>query len=84
MGRNISRVKKAISIVLQYLPYYLKNPLYRYFLGYQIGKDVKIGRTIIFAKKVIIHDHVRIGDGNYFMNIPLIEIKSFSTIGNDN
>jgi len=61
------KFKKYVLVLIKYVPFSsIKIQLYRTLLGYCIGKDVKIGRSMINCKKVTIGDGVYIADNNVF------------------
>lgn len=63
--------------LIKYIPSYsIKNFFYRVLLGYSIGKNVRIGKSIINCKKVHIGNNVFIADNNIFSCSEVI-------IGND-
>jgi acetyltransferase-like isoleucine patch superfamily enzyme len=84
LARLKSKLRKAISLVLVFLPSCMKVAGYRFFLGYEIGKDVKIGRSWIYVQRLEIEEHVRIGHRNTVLNVPYVRIGAYSTIGDDN
>jgi hypothetical protein len=67
-------VKKIILLLSVILPNFIKIFIYRRILGWQIGKKVKIGLSLIDAEKVIIKDNVRIGHFNSFRRLKKLEL----------
>jgi acetyltransferase-like isoleucine patch superfamily enzyme len=77
-------LKKVILRWLVFLPSPLKIPIYRFLYHYQIGRNVRIGKSFIKVDTLFIDNNVIIGDNNRFENIPEVHIGAYSTIGNDN
>ena len=63
------------------LPSNVKIPIYRAAFGYQIGRDVHIGLTLIRVGKLSIGDHVRIGSFIRLKDVPEVIIGSYCVIG---
>ncbi|MBF4492875.1 hypothetical protein IR010_10015 [Flavobacterium sp. MR2016-29] len=58
-------IKSVILKIIKYLPFNsFKVFLLKKVLHYEIGKNVKIGRTLINCKRVVIGDNVYIADNN--------------------
>lgn len=66
------------------LPSFLKRPCYRLFYGYQIGKRVRIGVSIIDAQECEIADDVLIGHLNLVLGVKKISIGDHTKIGHLN
>jgi acetyltransferase-like isoleucine patch superfamily enzyme len=66
------------------LPGLLKKPLYRWFFGYRIGKQVMIGFTIVDAEKCEIHDGAKIGHLNLIIGVKYLRIGEQTRIGHLN
>jgi acetyltransferase-like isoleucine patch superfamily enzyme len=81
MGRKI---KLLFLFLLAFLPSFLKCPLYRLFLGYKIGSNVKIGFSIIDVEKCEIQDDVRIGHLNLLTSTKQLFIGDHTRIGHLN
>ncbi len=78
-------LRLVCALCLAALPSFLKNPLYRRFLGYQIGRDVRIGFSpFIGVRRCHIGDHTRIGSFNLFTQVQNLEIGEYVRIGNLN
>src|ERR1043166_280936 len=60
------KLRIAGSLLLAALPMPIARVCYRWFFGYQIGKRVRIGLSIIDVGKCEIGDDVRIGHFNVF------------------
>jgi acetyltransferase-like isoleucine patch superfamily enzyme len=67
-----------------FLPQFLKKIVYRFFYGYKIGKNVKIGFSILDAKSLTIADNVKVGHLNLFIQINEISIGEHTRIGHIN
>ena len=66
------------------LPSFLKCSCYRLFLGYRIGKRVRIGLSIIDAKECRIDDDVHIGHLNLIVRVKKLAIDDHVRIGHLN
>jgi len=80
IGKSRLIVKGCIAL----LPSGLKRFLYRHLFGYKIGKRVRIGVSIIDAKKCVIDDDVQIGHLNLFIGTKEVSIGEHSRIGHLN
>lgn len=78
------KFKLAALAVIAVLPSFVKRPLYRLFFGYKIGKRVKIGLTIISARRCTIEDDVVIGHLNLFIGTENLTIGEYARIGHLN
>ncbi len=79
-----SKFKLLVLLGIAVLPSFLKRPLYRLFFGYQIGKRVRIGFSIIDAKECAIDDDVSIGHLNALVGIKKLSIGDHARIGHLN
>jgi len=77
-----SRIAVLASIAL--LPSFLKRPCYRLFFGYQIGKRVRVGLSIIDARECRIEDDVQIGHLNLMVRVEKLELGDHVRIGHLN
>jgi acetyltransferase-like isoleucine patch superfamily enzyme len=66
------------------LPSFLKRPCYRLFFGYQIGKRVRIGLSVIDAGECRIDDDVQIGHLNLIVRVKKLGIGEHVRIGHLN
>ena len=66
------------------LPSFLKRSCYRLFFGYQIGKRVRIGVSIIDARECRIDDDVKIGHFNLMVRLKKLGIDDHVRIGHLN
>jgi acetyltransferase-like isoleucine patch superfamily enzyme len=66
------------------LPSFLKRAFYRLFFGYQIGKRVRIGLSIIDVSDCRIDDDVQIGHLNLIIRVKRLEINDHVRIGHLN
>lgn len=74
------RLFLAVSIAI--LPSWIKNSLYRWLFGYQIGKGVRIGFSpFVGVRRCRIGDRTRIGSLNLFTQIEELSIGTAVQIG---
>jgi acetyltransferase-like isoleucine patch superfamily enzyme len=78
------KLMTLVNLILIVMPNPVKIFLYRNFLGWQIGSEVKIGFSYLDSKKVVIHDGARIGHFNVFRNLKELHISSECYIANFN
>src|SRR5215813_412234 len=79
-----SRSRLLVLAVLAILPSFLKRPLYRLFFGYKIGKQVRIGLSLIDAHQCTIEDDVQIGHLNVITRVEKLTIRDHVRIGHLN
>ena len=84
MKKNLSKFNFFCHGILALLPSILKIPLYRLFCGYQIGRGVSIGFSIIAVDNCRIDDAVRIGHLNLFLKTKDLKIGEHTKIGHLN
>ncbi len=77
-------MKRIVAGIIALLPSRLTPIVLRVLLGYNIGKDVKIGLSIIDVKSCRIGNGVRIGHGNLFIETDQLEIGNGVKIGHLN
>lgn len=82
--RKTSKFRLAMLALIALLPSFLKRPCYRLFYGYQIGKRVHIGVSIIDAQECEIADDVLIGHLNLVLGVKKISIGDHTKIGHLN
>lgn len=82
--RRTNRLRLLTLAVIAICPTFIKKPLYRICFGYQIGKGVRIGLSIIDARKCSIDDNVSIGHLNVFTQIESLTIGDHVRIGHLN
>lgn len=82
--QKTSRSRLLVLAFCAVLPSFLKRPLYRLFFGYQIGKRVQIGISIIDAGECRIDDDVTIGHLNVITRVQKLVIKDHVRIGHLN
>ena len=75
------RVRILILVLISLLPSGIKRLVYRSLFGYQIGKRVKIGISIIDCNRLIIDDDAKIGHGTIFWRCDEVKIGSRVVIG---
>lgn len=73
-----------VLAIVALFPSFLKRPIYRFCFGYQIGKRVRIGVSIIDAKECLIEDDVKIGHLNIVIRVKKLEIGDHVKIGHLN
>lgn len=78
------KIRFLIKAVLAVFPSFVKRPAYRLLFGYQIGKRVKIGISIIDVTRCSIEDDVSIGHLNLFVATDRLRIGDHSRIGHMN
>jgi acetyltransferase-like isoleucine patch superfamily enzyme len=74
-------MKKLIAILILPLPSFLKVLLMRHLLGYQIGRGVRIGLSLVMTEQAEIGDRVRIGHFNLIARMKHLKLGSDCTIG---
>lgn len=79
-----SKLKLISLLLIAFLPSFLKRPLYRLFFGYKIGKNVRIGFSIIDVDECVIEDDVSIGHLNAFVGSKKLSIGDHARIGHLN
>lgn len=79
-----SKFRLAALAFVGLLPGFLKRPLYRWFFGYQIGKRVRIGFSIIDAAVCHLADDVSIGHLNVVIGVKKIVLSDHVRIGHLN
>ena len=73
-----------ILFLVALLPSFLKRPLYRLFFGYQIGRRVRIGVSLIDARQCSMADDAGIGHLNLFIGVKKLQIGDHVRIGHLN
>lgn len=79
-----SKSRLFVLAICAVLPSFLKRPIYRLFFGYEIGKRVRIGLSIIDAGECRIDDDVQIGHFNVVTRVHKLVIKDHVRIGHLN
>src|SRR5438128_782841 len=82
--QRLSKSRLTLLAGVALLPSFLKRPCYRLFFGYQIGKRVRIGLSIIYARECRIEDDVQIGHLNLIVRVKKLEISDHVRIGHLN
>lgn len=67
-----------------FLPSFAKKLFYRIVLGYEIGKNVKVGLSIIDAERCTILNDVHVGHLNLFIGSKVLSIGDHARIGHLN
>jgi acetyltransferase-like isoleucine patch superfamily enzyme len=81
---RISTARFTLLAFIAVLPSFLKRSCYRLFFGYQIGKRVRVGLSIIDAKDCRIGDNVQIGHLNLIVRVKKLEMGDHVRIGHLN
>lgn len=71
-------------VLVALLPNFLKSACYRTFFGYQIGRHVRLGLSLIDSAECVIEDNVRIGHFNLVIGVRKLEIGEHVRIGHLN
>jgi acetyltransferase-like isoleucine patch superfamily enzyme len=79
-----SKFRLLVLVLLALLPSFLKCPCYRLFLGYKIGRRVRLGFSIIDARECRIADDVRIGHFNLVLGVGKFIVGDHVRIGHLN
>jgi acetyltransferase-like isoleucine patch superfamily enzyme len=79
-----SKFRLFVLACVAVLPSFLKRPCYRLFFGYQIGKRVRIGLSIIDARECQLADDVEIGHLNVIIRVKQISAGDHVRIGHLN
>jgi acetyltransferase-like isoleucine patch superfamily enzyme len=77
-GRKVRFLAHAIVAVL---PLRVKRLCYRYVFGFRIGRDVRIGLSLLDVDRCVLGDGVRIGHGNVFTRIGELWVGDHARIG---
>ena len=78
------RSRLLVLALFALLPSFLKRSCYRWCFGYKIGKRVRIGVSIIDARKCLIEDDVSIGHFNVVTRVENLAIHDHTRIGHLN
>lgn len=81
--KTIYKAKYVLSHVIAYLPTsFLRKTLYKFILGYRIGKKVSIGwGSYIHANTVIIEDNVNVGKYNRIFYLDTFIMRKGASAG---
>ncbi|QYM77515.1 hypothetical protein K0B96_09245 [Horticoccus luteus] len=77
-------MRTVLLVVLAIFPNAIKQVIYRRGFGFQIGRGVKLGFSIVLAWQVKIGDGSRLGNFNVIKKLPLFEMGPRSSIGSFN
>ncbi len=80
----LSKSKFLLHAMIAILPSFLKKPCYRWFFGYKIGKNVRLGFSIIYVDEFVIEDGASIGHLNLFIGSKKLRVGDHSKIGHLN
>lgn len=81
---RVSKFRLFVLALFAPLPSFLMRPCYRLFFGYQIGKRVHFGFSIIDAAECQIEDDVRIGHLNVVIGVQKLTMGDHVRIGHLN
>ena len=81
---RVSKFRLLALALIAPLPSFLMRPCYRLFFGYQIGKRVHFGLSIIDAAECQIEDDVRIGHLNVIIGVQRLSMGDHVRIGHLN
>ena len=79
-----SKLRVLVLACIALLPSFLKRPCYRLLFGYQIGKRVRIGLSIIDAGVCQIGDDAQIGSLNVVIGVKALTLGDHVRIGHLN
>ena len=82
--QRLSKSRLTVLAFIALLPSFLKRSCYRWFFGYQIGRRVRIGLSIIDASECRIDDDVQIGHLNLIVRVKQLGIDDHVRIGHLN
>lgn len=77
----IKKIRLATLLLIALCPQFLKRVLYRSLFGYRIGRDVRIGLSLLDARVCEIADGVTIGHFNLILDVGSISIGDNTRIG---
>lgn len=78
------KLRLLLLACIALLPSFLKRPCYRWFFGYQIGRRVRVGLSIIDAGTCRIEDDTRIGHLNVVIGVKNLTLGDHVKIGHLN
>ncbi|MDX6304344.1 MAG: hypothetical protein QOI77_1313 [Blastocatellia bacterium] len=81
---RVSKFRLFVLALIAPLPSFLMRPCYRLFFGYQIGKRVHFGFSIIDAAECQIEDDVRIGHLNVIIGVQKLTMGDHVRMGHLN
>jgi len=76
-----SKFRLLVLACIALLPSFLKRPCYRLFFGYRVGRRVKVGFSIIDAKRCEIGDDSIIGHLNIVIGVESLTVGDHVRIG---
>jgi len=77
-------MKTIFHCLLLPMPSFLKVIVYRYLLGYRVGRSVRIGFSIVIGDDVEIADGARIGHLNYIAKMKRLKVGRQAVVGHLN
>lgn len=79
-----SKFRLLVLGFIAVLPSFLKRPCYRILFGYQVGRRVRVGLSIIDARECRLDDDVQIGHLNVIIRVKKITVGDHVSIGHLN
>ena len=79
--QRLSKSRLTLLAFIALLPSFLKRPCYRLFLGYKIGKRVRVGFSVIDARECSIADDTQIGHFNLVIGVKKLTVGDHVRIG---
>lgn len=77
----MKKLRLAVLALIALMPSALKRPLLRGLMGFEVGKDVRIGLSILDCRRMVIGDGTRIGHFNLFLRVNECRIGEHTRIG---
>lgn len=78
-------IRKVVALGLALMPpSWLKNAAYRILLGFEIGRGVRIGHSLLNVSRACLRDGSRIGNFNIIKGLDLLVLDEAVHIGNHN
>jgi acetyltransferase-like isoleucine patch superfamily enzyme len=84
MAHHPGKFRLMVLALIAVLPSFLKRLCYRWFFGYQIGKRVKIGLSLIDARECKIAEDTHIGHFNVVIGVEKLTMGDHVRIGHLN
>ncbi len=81
---QVNKFRLLALTIVGLLPSFLKRIFYRLFFGYQVGKRVRIGFSIIDARECSIEDDVSIGHLNVITGVKKLVVGDHVRMGHLN
>jgi acetyltransferase-like isoleucine patch superfamily enzyme len=75
------KLRFLVHAFVAVLPVGLKRLCYRYLFRFQVGRDVRVGITILDVDRCVLGDAIRIGHFNVFTQVEQLDIGDHVRIG---